>query len=285
MSKSFVLYDYSIIVAENVGVYISANVLSNYYSKEHSIQYIKPELKFLRKQISYLKQKLINIRKKGTFKWINEQFVSDSVEGDGDDNSLDNGDDHNETCVISDDDNTKTCDGSDTSSSDGDTNNDTNYDTNDDTNDDTAEYYQDQRKSSWFSGFHRYKERKEIDERLENGKALCGFLFQNEPGIVGIAFGRGQSKVEFVKLKISPAGHEELCGLHYFRFDLSTGGDLTKEYIRKNAYGFCILLPYIEKGCRTNQKYSLVTDDWKTLDEHGDIHLPSLSNILFNMFN
>ena len=96
----------------------------------------------------------------------------------------------------------------------------------DDNNDDDsatdnlgAAFYQDQRKSDWFSGYHRYEKVEDIDERLKTGKALCGFLLENDPGVVRVAFGRSRSKVDFVRIKVCTAMREELCGLNYFRFE------------------------------------------------------------------
>ena len=260
-------------IAANKRTYHHKCAYAPMQSKEHSIQYIKPELKFLRKTVKYLQQKLINIRKKGTFKWLSEQFGRELDEGnyqhiDFDDN--DDGD-KDETCG---DDNVK-C------------NDDTSDDDTDDDDDDGGGNLGAQQKSNWFSSYHRYENVEEIDERLQNGKALCGFLHENDQGVVRVAFGRGRSKVDFVKIKICPTMHEELCGLHYFRFERQSTDDsesnnaTTKEIIRKKAAGFCILLPFVENGCTTNQKYSLVTDDWTTLDEYGKICLPSLSKNLF----
>ena len=115
----------------------------------------------MRKSTKYLQQKLTNIRKKGTFKWVNQQFVSEL----GEENN------HGNDLV---DDKDEKCDDDDADDADADDDADDNNDDDSATDNLGAAFYQDQRKSDWFSGYHRYEKVEDIDERLKTGKALCG---------------------------------------------------------------------------------------------------------------
>lgn len=152
--------------------------------------------------------------------------------------------------------------------------------------------------SDWFSGYYRYESISEITKRLKKGDAISGFfiddLSKGDQMSICVAFGKTKKNVKFIKLECRPSRPSvEHCGLLYCIFE-AEGGDTvkvyskTKQYIRRNVKGCCIMLPNRMKDFTFAQQFALITHDWKTMvsiggetDKRVKIGTPELSRELY----
>ena len=188
-------------------------------SKEHSIQHIKPELKLMRKTLSYLMQKLVNLRKKEAFKLITEQFNA-SLEETATANSSgfdlvsvlrdSIGEDENRD-KYGDEDN--------------------NIEDDDDGNNIFLEEMGKTLSQDWFSAYYRYEDLDEIKRRLQSGEAISGFFLDEDTNCASedqlsicVAFGKERDDVKYVRLVCqNQSRHDKHCGLLYCKFFLEDG--------------------------------------------------------------
>lgn len=245
-------------------------------SKEHSIQHIKPELKLMRKTLSYLMQKLVNLRKKEAFKLITEQFNASLEElATANSSAFDlvsmvNGG------IIGEDENGDNEKGDD----------DDNIEDDDDGNNIFLEEMGKTLSQDWFSAYYRYESIDEIKIRLKSGEAICGFFLDEDSNCASeadqlsicVAFGKERDNVKYVRLVCqNQIRCDKHCGLLYCKFVLEDGAGYikSKRDIRKKMKGCCIMLPSRANQVSFHQQFTVITHDWKTIvkdyDSNGEL--------------
>jgi hypothetical protein len=245
--------------------------LRNYWDGnfEHGIQHIKPELKCMRKTVTYLFQKLVNIRKKVSFKIIKDQFMLNVSDDD--------------PLLIDLDSAISAMEGEEANcKKDGERqeNNSTDQGVEEEEEESIYSFQE------WIDGYYRFENLKEVKDRLTAGGFLCGFLNKKEPDVVCIVVGRKRNdSVTFVKVKPSADvdNFDEVCGLAYVRLETDDViHSNSRQKLMADTECYCLLLPFKRAGFSFVQQFAIVTSDWRCLDGNSrKIALPTLSRKLW----
>lgn len=134
----------------------------------------------------------------------------------------------------------------------------------------------------WYKGYHVYKSRGEVIDRLQRREPLSCFCLENNLAQVHVAFTekekRGKS-ISYVTLTYDTTIFQEETGVQFCPFVIKTEGgthvpmvtSISKEALRAKIVNYALMLPLVvNSGAHSREEgvtdqYTLVYSDWEVL--------------------
>jgi hypothetical protein len=134
----------------------------------------------------------------------------------------------------------------------------------------------------WFKGYHVYKSRAQVIDRLQERKPLSCFCLGNESPQVHVAFCEEEQRgktVSYFTLNYDTTTFQEETGVQFCPFVINTNRGThvpavtrtTKEELRTEISNYALMLPLIVNSSANSMEedvadqYTLVYSDWEVL--------------------
>eukprot|EP00986_Skeletonema_menzelii_P019204 scaffold27132_cov183-Skeletonema_menzelii.AAC.2 len=134
--------------------------------------------------------------------------------------------------------------------------------------------------------YYRYKTANDVEAALSSGRSLSVVLFSHDNSSFFVCVDRSRSATESVFMKVFAEGTiTESCGLLFCKYKLDltpqskvvVGSEELDNMLQSAECG--LLLSF---GGANHHGHTIVTEEWKTMNRHGVLAYPKISNNLFS---